>query len=365
MGIQAVAVVEEAVRGTFPGSPVYNWLPVTGQLFPDFAPEDESRNEFRGQDSAEGDSEDSLVRRGSQVLYGLECAYYPGAATGLLFKHLLGKAGTRVAEDTDAFKGPLYFEAEPYGTDNELSTKALSIVILYDKEGTTYKRVYPGFRPNDCNMTGADTDDIKMTFNMKTAGDWIGDEEVNDLTPDYTGLTSPFTTSDLLCYIGSGASLTGTTPDFTDVSPGTMDSFCPDSWDVTITSGRDDKVQMCGTEGPSKTFRAAQFSGTIGLPIDLEDPSSGFSSWDESDKQFTAPSVNSLMFVMDNGELAGATTATYESTFYFPAGLLNSDTPQIPPDGTQKTVTLNYTTKVDNVVEKAMILQTIDKAADY
>ena len=365
MAIQAIAIVEEVTRGTFPGSPTYNWLPVTGTLFPTFTPTDEARSEFRGNDSALGNSEDSLVRRESQTTYALECAAYPGIATGLLFKYLLGKEGTRAVVETTAFKGPLYPLAQPFGEDNELVDGALSIVVLYDKEGTTFKKIYSGLRDFDFAFAAEGTDDIKFTFNMKAPGEFISAEAVNDLTPDYSGLVDPYTSSDLLCYIGTGASLTGTAPDYTDIAPGTMDQFCPDSVNFTLVSGLDDKVQMCGVQGPGKTFRSAQFTSEINLPIDLEDPDTGFSSWDEFEKIFIAPSSNILMFVLDNGVLAGDTSVTYSMTFYFPAVLFNPDTPEVAPDGTQPTINLNYTSLFDNVAEKPFIMQTIDQESAY
>ena len=364
MGIQAIAVVEEATRGTDPGSG-YQWLPVTGTLFPTFNATDESRKEFRGEDSALGDSEDSLVRRESQVTYALECVLYPGPELGLLFKHLLGKAGTRATEDTSAKKGPLYPLSQPYGTDNELGTKAIGVYVLYDKEGTTQKRYYGGLRPFDCTFAAEGTDDVKMTFNLKAPGEFVGDEAVNDLTPDYSDLVAPFTSQDITCYIGTGATLTGTAPDYTDIDPNTMVQFCPDSVNFTITSGNDDKVQLCGVEGPDKTFRSSQFLGEVTIPIDFEDPSTGFSSFDEWEKKLTGPNANALMFVLDNGVLAGAATATYEDTFFFPAVLSTPDTPEIASDGTQATVTLNYSTLNDTTSTKPFFIQTVDQSATY
>jgi hypothetical protein len=364
MGIQAIAIVEEATRGTDPTTG-YQWIPVTGSLFPTFNATDESRAEFRGADSALGNTEDSTVRRESQVTYALECAYYAGPQTGLLFKYLLGKEGTRAVEDTSAYKGPLYPLAQPYGTDNELGVGAVGIMVLYDKEGTTYKRYYGGLRPFDCTFAAEGTDDIKLTFNLKAPGEYVGAEAVNDLTPDYSAVPSPFTSQDLLCYIGAGVSVTGTAPDYTDISAGAMTQFCPDSVNFTLTSGNDDKVQMCGVEGPSKTFRSAQFAGEITIPIDLEDPSTGFSSWDEYDKIFTGPSNNVLLFVMDNGELAGAETSTYESTFYFPAVLAAQETPEFASDGTQPTVSLGYSTLYDSTAASPLIMQTVDKSSAY
>ena len=364
MSIQAIAIVEETTRGTDPGSGSM-WLPVMGGLMPQFNATDEARNEFRGADSALGNAEDSIVRRESQVIHALECAYYPGVEIGLLLKHDLGKAGTRAVEDTSAFKGVLYPLSQPYGTGNELADKSIGIFVLFDKEGVTYKQYYGGTRPFDFVLSAEGTDDVKLTFNVKAPGEFVADEAINDLVPDYSGLTDPFTSSDLTCYIGSGVSLTGTAPDFTDISPGSMVQFCPDSITATITSGLDDKVQMCAVEGPNKTFRSAQFGGEVTFPIDFSDPSSGYSSHDEWVKKFTGPNTNAILLVLDNGILAGAATATYESTFFFPALLSNPDTPAIASDGTQPTINFTYSSLFDATAESPLIVQTIDKATAY
>lgn len=360
---QFIALVEEATRGTDPGSG-YLYLPVTSNLLPTFNPTDEARQEFRGADSALGAAEASIVRRESQTTYTLECAYYPGAETGLLFKHLLGKSVTRVAEDTSAFKGVLYPLANPYGAGRELTTKAIGIYSVFDVEGTSTKRYYGGLRIVSCTITGEGTDDVKLSFEMKAPGEFIGADEANDLTPTFP-VADPFVVSDILCYAGTGASRTGTAPDFTDVGPGTMDQFCPDSLNLQITNGLDDKNVICGVQGPSKTSRTAQFNGNITFPIDLADPSSGFSSYDEYFAMFGGPSTQSLMFVFDNGDLAGSATATYETIFDFDANLRQHETPQYSPTGEEPTVALAYMTLESATTEKPVIMQTIDKASAY
>ena len=364
MAIQAIGIVEEVTRGTDPGSG-YQWLPIMGSLFPTFNATDESRTEFRGNDSALGNAETSIVRRESQATFALECAYYPGPETGLLFKYDLGKEGTRAVVDTSAYKGPLYPLAQPYGTGSELGDTGIGMVVLYDKEGVTYKQYYGGFRPFDFSMSAEGTGDVKLTFNVKAPGEFIGAEAINDLTPDYTTLAAPFTADDVTIYIGSGVSVTGTAPDYTDISAGSMVQFCPDSINLAVTSGLDDKIQMCGVQGPSKTFRSGQFLATVTFPIDFADPSTGFSSYDEWYKKFAGPSTNAILITMDNEELAGAATETYSTAFFLPAVQTNSDTPTMNADGTQPTVSFTYTSLFDSTAESPFIMQTVDKATAY
>ena len=118
MATQYLALVEETTRGTDPTSG-YLFLPVTGSLDVKFEPTDEPRKEFRGADTALGDS--TVVRRQSMWTYTLECAWYPdSAAIGLLFKHVLGKVDTRSVLETTAYKGIMYPLATLYGVGEEL-----------------------------------------------------------------------------------------------------------------------------------------------------------------------------------------------------------------------------------------------------
>lgn len=365
MGQNYAVIVEETTRGIDPASG-YLFLPLTSNLFPSYTPGDEARTEFRAQDAALGSSPDAIVRREDQVTHTLECPFYAGAETGLLFKHLLGFAGTRATVETTAKKGVLYPLAQPFGAGRELESKAVGIYVVYDKEGVSRMRYYGGFRINSCNLTGEGTDDLKLAFEMKAPGDFIGAEVANTFTPASTDFPSdPYVTSDLLCYIGSGISRTGTAPDYTDIDPGTMVGFCPDSVNMTITNGLDDKVILCGTQGPNKTFRSAQFAIELGFPIDLADPDTGFSPFDEWATKFDGPHTNSVLLVADNGILAGDTSETFRASFDLGTLLANHDTPDVSPEGTQSTIQLNYTSLVDETTTKPLIMETVDQAAAY
>jgi hypothetical protein len=331
-------------------------------LLPTFSPTDESRKEFRGACTGLGDS--SALRRESQWTYSLECAYYPGAETGLLFKHLLGKSGTRSVLDTTAYEGINYPLVHPYGTGAELGAKAVGIWVVYEKEGTSYKRYYGGGRVSSCTVTAEGTDDVKLTFEIAGPGEYIGLEASNDLT--FTAPTpTPFVSSDILAYIGAGITRTGTAPDFTALAPNTMNAFNPDSLNLTITNGLEDKVVIDGVKGPNKTSRTGQFSVECSFPIDLSDPSSGFSSWDEYAALFSGVHTNSVLIVMDNGELAGSATANYETIFDLANLLAQHETPEISAEGQQGTVSLTYASLFSETTEYPVAVFTTDQASAY
>lgn len=361
MSEQYLAIIEHDARGTVTGSETKMFLPIMGSIQPTFEPTDESRKEFRGADTALGDS--TVIRRESQWSFSLECAWYPGVEIGTLLKHLFGKAGTRVVHDTSAYKGIIYPDASPYGDGAELGDKALGFYVNTDEGGTTLSRLFYGGRIKSLSITGEGTDDIKLTFEIVGPGEYIGDEEAAIAGVSFTTV-SPFCSADLLCYVGAGVSRTGTAPDYTDIGAGTMAAFRPDSISLTITNGLDDKVVMNGIKGPSQTFRSAQFMAELTAPIDYDDPASGFSSADEVKQIFAGPIQSSLLLVLDNGELAGS-AENYQAVIDLPNVLLNPGTPQRNSDGTQATVELAYSSLYDSTTKYPSSILTVDKADEY
>ena len=362
MAIQYLAVVEETTRGTDPTSG-YIFLPVMNNIQPTVEYDDQPRKEFRGADTALGDS--SLVRRSGRWSMSIECAYYPGIETGLFFKHLLGKSQTRVNEDTSAYKGILYPLAEIYGTGAELGDKAIGLVPNMDEGGTTKGQYYGGGRVTAITITGEGTDDVKLTIEIQGPAEYIGAVDQTATAGASFPAAAPFSTDDCLLYIGAGITRTGSAPDYTDLDPNTMDPYRPDSFTITLTSGNDDKVVMDGVLGPNKTFRSAQFSAAVATPIDYEDPSSGFSSADQFKTIFGGPQTTSLLIVMNNGELAGAASSTYETVIDLSNLSFIPETPQRQSDGTQPTVNFAFNSLYSDTTEYPVGILTTDKASAY
>ncbi|OQY16384.1 MAG: hypothetical protein B6I36_10335 [Desulfobacteraceae bacterium 4572_35.1] len=360
MAKQFIAFIEHDVRDTVTGSETNMFIPVMGSLQPTFEPTDESRQEFRGGDTALGDT--TVVRRSSQWSFSLECAWYPGVEVGTLLKHALGHAGTRAVEDTSAFKGIVYPAADPFSAA-ELGDKALGFYVNTDEGGTTRSRLYFGGRVKSVAINGEGTDDIKLTFEIVGPGEFINAEAAETAGASFTTV-SPFCSADLTCFVGTGASRVGTAPNYTSIAEGTMDSFCPDSINMTITNGMDDKQVMCGVKGPGKTYRSGQFSVELTAPIDYEDPASGFSSADEVKQIFDDPIQSSLMLKLDNGEDAGA-TVNYTAVIDLPSVMLNPGTPQRNSDGSQPTVELSYKSLYSTTTEYPVAILTVDKASAY
>ena len=364
MSEQYLLIYEETTRGT-PGSPTYLTLPITGALQPTFTPTDEPRKEFRGNDTALGDT--TVARRSSQWTYTLECVWYPDSpAIGLLLKHLFGGEGTRTLIDTTAYAGNIYPVASPYGSGSEpLADKAIALCPHTDEDGTTKQQVFGGGRIKSCTITITGTDDVKLSFEMIGPGEYVG-------TPDQTleaigSLPSvdPFVSSDVTCWASTGISRTGSTPNYTDIEEGTMDQFVPDSVTITITNGLDDKVVMNGVKGPSQTSRVAQVSAEITLPMDYEDPSSGFSSADEFKTLFSDVRTNSLAFELTSDTLAGSATEYYRALIDVAAVLVKAESPARNSDGTTPSIPFTCTTLYDTTAEYPISIFVVDTDAGY
>jgi hypothetical protein len=363
MANQYLAFYKETTRGTAPGSPTYKFLPITAGLSPKFAPKDEPRKEFRGADTALGDS--SAIRRESAWTDTVEAGWYPGEEVGTMLAMTLGKAGSRTVVDTSARRGIIYPVAQPFGSGAPQGDSALALVPNTDEGGTTLSQVYGGGRPSSATISIKQPDDVKISFEFGGPGGYIGAVDEAAVAGVAFPAAAVFLSSDVKCYIGTGAVRTGTAPDFTDLAPGTMVQFSPDDLTLKLTPGMSDKAVINGVAGPSKTTRSGQFSAELDFTIDYDDPASGFSSADEFKKIFDGVTTNSLMIVIDNLELAGAATATYRAVIDLPLMLMVVESPERNNEGQTPQVKFSFKSLFDTAIGYPVAIMTTDKAASY
>lgn len=363
MANQYLPYCEETTRGTKPGSPSYKFLPITKGLVPKFDPKDEPRKEFRGADTALGDS--SVVRRESAYTISPECYLYPGAEVGTLLKHLLGKAATRTTVDTSAYKGILYPVAMPYGTGAVLADKAIGFEPNMDRDGTTASQYFGGARFKNATLTIKPGDDITLALEGGGAGGWIGAaNQAATANPTFPA-ASPYAYADAAFYVGSGATRTGTAPDYTDLAPGTMSQIQPDEFTLKIPNGLEDKSVLNGVKGPSKTERTAQFMAEVEFTLDFRDPASGFSSIDEFEAQFSGPRTNSIMVVITGTELAGAATQKYQEVIDLPLVQITIESPEADNEGKTVKAKIKGKTLYSYTTKYPLAWLRVDKAATY
>ena len=364
MSNQYLGQCEETARGTLPGVPVWRFLPLIKGMNPKFSPKDEARKEFRGVDVAMGDA--TVRRKESQFTVAPEAYLYAGVEIGMNLKHLLGFAGVRSVLDVSAYKGILYPLTMPYGSGQNLADKAIGYSPNLDRDGATKSQYHGGVRYKSGTLTIPMGDDISIAFEGQGAGDWIG--AVNQA--EIGGASFPSDTliyhgSMARFYIGAGASRTGTAPDFTDITPGTMSQFLPDDFSLKITNGLDDKLVGNGIKGPSKSYRTGQFDWEANFTVDFTDPAAGFSSIDEFEAMYSAPKTNSLMVVITNTILAGATTAYYQEVIDLPLGHITSDNPDPDNEGKQRKVKFNVKRLMPTGGLKPLHWMRTDRATAY
>ena len=316
MSSQYIALVEETTRGTTPAGP-YLFLPILGDLSPDFDATDKPRMEFKGVDVALGSA--TAIRTEVKWAYKLKCYWYPGKETALLFKHLLGNPAVRAIIDTTAYKGLIAPTAMPYGAGSPLGDSAIAIIANTDEGGVTYSQTFGGGRITDCKITCKGTDDIELEFTLE--GAWVGPADQAAIGGISFPPANPYNSSMYRAYIGGTPVRTGSAPLYSDITPGTAVQFKPDSLDITITNGLKDKVVGNGVRGPSKTTRSAQFKVVVACPIDYEDPTSGFNSSAEFKKLFSGVVTNNLFVTFDNGDLAGSAIQTFQAMLDLPVML--------------------------------------------
>lgn len=364
MSDQYLAFCEETVRGNKPGSPTWRFLPVISGLSPKFSPKDEPRKEFRGADNALGDV--SVRRKESQFTTNIEAHLYPGVEIGVHLKHLLGFAGSRSVVDTSGYKGILYPMTMPYGSGQSLEDTAIGYSPNVDRDGTTKTQYHGGDRKKSATLTIKPGEDITITFEGQGAGPYIG-------AANQTAVAGASFPSDTLIYhgsmakyyIGTGASRTGTAPNYTDIGPGTMTEFAPDDFTLKITNGLDDELVSNGIRGPSHTIRSAQFDWSADFSIDFRDPSSGFSSIDEFEAQYSAPRTNSLMVVITHTLLAGAATAYYTEIIDLPLGMVTIENPDVDNEGKQRKAKISVKRLLPSGGLKPLHWLRIDQATAY
>lgn len=358
---QFLCLYEETTRGTQPGSPTRMFYPVIKGLAPKFKATDQPRKEFKGANTALGDS--TVQRKESIFTFAPEMYIYPGKEINLKLKHLLGFSGIRATVDVSGKKGIFYPLTMPYGSGANLGDKAIGLEPNIDRDGATKSQVWGGWRPKSGTITIKPPEDVTIAFDGQGPGPFVGDPNQAETASTLFPSSTPFSYSDVKYYIGAGASRTGTAPDFTDLAVGTMNQFKPDNMTIKITNGLDDKFQGDGVRGPTKSERTSQFMVEIDFEIDFRDPASGFSSIDQFESLFEGPQTTSLMVVLDNGQLAGATTENYKWVIDVPLAQVECDSPDPDNEGKQVKAKYKLTRLFDSAVGYPIAIMTVDTAA--
>jgi len=361
MANQYLAIEEETTRGTTPGS-AHKFLPVTGGLEPKPKFEDVPRVEFRGQDTRLGNT--TVSRKSSSWAQTVETLLYPIDIIGTLFKHALGFAGTRSVADTSAYKGIIYPPAAaPYANGGNLAGKALSMVPNTDLDGTTVAQTYAGGRVKGFKIECARPDEVKVTFDL--TGTVVGAPGQTATAGASFPTIAPFGSNNITCYAGAGITRTGTAPNYTDIVPGAMVAFNPDSVSLSFEGGIEDKAVLDGTSTPNKTETTGAVKATLEIKLDYSDPATGLSSHDQFILLCLAPNTIPFLFKFTSPTLAGAATAYYQYVIDLPAMLLEEENIERNSSGAISKATMKFTSLLSATTAYPIGIFTTDRATAY
>lgn len=298
-----LAVGEEANRGTKEVSTIGH-IPLLNPGVPDMEFTDEPRGEYRGEDTAKGET---LVRRLGQKWAGpFEIPFFTEAGTtagmiGTIIKHFFGYVSSAENASTGQF-AHIFSPHEDPEEATALGTKALTFNVNIGEDITMKNWPFVGGRLSSLTFDFEPSQPVKMTIEtMGQKRDTVTAELGSPVFPaenlrcDYNNLT---------LYFGAGITRTGSAPDFTDLDPNTMTALVPDKVTLKIENGAEDKMRLSGKDYPDRTH-FGQFTATLEITIDWEDPASGFSSVDEFNAYIAAIGSESFLFVCDTGTIAG------------------------------------------------------------
>lgn len=356
---QYVALSLQEDRTALDASPVFAFYPVKGKLEPDVEYKEEAVKEWRAQDTAQGDVSDD--RTSTAWKYSLEGRIYPGDELAMLIKLLTGYAGTPVAlsaPDSAAALTIFRTATEMFGEGTQLLDSALAIIPNTAKGADTYSQSYIGGRPKDAELIfkGGEAAELKMNF---IGGPWISAAEQTAI-PGVAFPSSKAFQSVPKVYLGSGATITGTAPDFSNFIPNTMPMVKPDDLTIKFDNGQEDAYKMNGIEGPSVTERKKQWGVMVEYTHDFSDPASGWSSYDAWAARFAGIQYAPCMIVLDSSEIIpSCTTQTYQLALYLPKVKITTETPDRKNDGSKTKIKVKLESRIDPAVNVAAFVKLI------
>jgi hypothetical protein len=297
-----MAVGEEATRGTAQSATV-GFVPLSNPSIPDADFKDESRKEYRGEDSQKGDFQ---ARRNSQGwTSSLNMPFYTEAGTvkgimGTILKHFFGGATSAQNATTGQYLHMMSERSNPFAAAN-LGDKALTLNLNLNEGDTMRLWPFIGGRLKS------------LTFNQETGSQLIVIAEIMGQRRGSTASeigTVVMPAEALRCDYPSfklwtgTITRTGTGPNFTQFAFGSATAIKPDKFTCKIDAKREDIIRLSGLNYPDVT-RCGKFEVTMEFTIDFSDPAAGFSAVDDINSWFAALSETNFCAQWDTGTQAG------------------------------------------------------------
>lgn len=299
-----VAVGEEAARGTKESSTV-GFVPLDEPFFPKMEYDDQRRKEYRGEQSALGDT---LARRMSRKWSG--SMVFPmftegGTVVGIIgtiLKHFFGHVSSALGSGAGQYYHMFSPVHNPFAAAN-LGAKALTLNTNVNEGATMKNWPYVGGRVKSVTFDCEPSLPLKVTVEyFGQYRDTVTAELGSPVFPD-ENLRCDY--NNLAAYIGTITKV-GSAPDYTDFTFGSATLFKSDKLSVKFEAPHEDKLRLSGLDYPDKTNVKGQFKVTVEVTIDWEDPAAGFSSVDEFNSYHGGISQQNFHFFWDTGTPAGS-----------------------------------------------------------
>ena len=294
-----LAIGEEAARGTVESTNV-GFVPLISPSIPKSEFDDKPRGEFRGDDSALGES--TILRMSQKWSASLECPFFTEAGGGLkaaiadLIYHFLGGKSSAQNGATGQYYHMIYPVIDPYSTG-----KALTLNFNINEGAVVKNWPFVGGRVKAISFDQEPGQAMKMTAEL--FGQKRNAAATAVPTPVYPAENLRCDYNNLKVYTGA-ITRTGTGPGFTGFTFGGATQIKPDKISLKLENGAEDVLRISGLDYPDKT-RLGRFKATLELTIDWEDPASGFSSVDEFTAWYTSASATNFFLHWDTGAQAG------------------------------------------------------------
>lgn len=295
----------EAARGTKESTTV-GFLPLTNPQWPQFEPDDQPKNDWRGEQVSLGNI--GKRRMSQKWSHSLEYDFFTEsgggskAMSGAPIKQCLGFGSSAQNASTGQYIHMMYPVYNPLSTDSGyLGNRAITVNENTSEGDTVKNKPWTGGIVSGLIFTQETGQLLKVSAPMM--GQTVGASETAIATPTFAAENLRCDYADLTCYTGT-ITRTGTGPDFTDFAFGSATQFCPDNFTLTIESGKTDNLKLCGVDYPTKQ-NSGMFKITLTFKIDYDDPASGFSSVDDYNLWLAGVSQTNFFFHYDTGTAAG------------------------------------------------------------
>jgi hypothetical protein len=352
----------EAARGTAESTTV-GFLPLSSTKLPDFQPDDQRKNDFRGEESSLGDI--GWRRMSTKWVYSLETPFYSESGGGIksgpcaLLKHFFGFCGSSLNAATGQYLHMMYPVADPLLTDTGFLGATALTVNFNQSEGETVKNhAWEGGLVSGIVLTSEPGQLLKLTANLMGQKKVVSGTAI--ATPTFAAENLSCWYKHLKVYTGT-ITRTGTAPNFTQFAFTSATRLYPGKVVLTLENGKTDTLIHAGVDYPTKQ-NIGKFKATLAMDFDFSDPASGFNTVDEVNAFLAGIATTNFFLHWDTGTQAG-TGDNHGLLIDLPVMTNKGGVPEFSADSDPK-VTLTYEADMDAATTEYLVGCMVKNTAD-